>query len=390
MKAFFIAFLSLILFNSCSYFNENQKKGATLGFKKRILFHLDSNTTNLPVQTGVMEDNGEECIYIYNQVAPELIFWNSENQKLKKRIPIAIKGPGKVGSHANFVYFYPHSLDSISVLACFSRSIKSINQSGKILSTIREADTVIDNETNVRIEFPIQKIGNKLLVGITPYRRPDEPGFFKAKKIAYFVSSNGKIDSLNFLFDEYLSNVCLGIMTYSVSACVAGDEIIISHPASSDIFVVSEQNGKVRKFDAASIYFDKVNEISASSLKDDATGKRTIQAFLKQSYYYHIVYDKYREVYYRLALHGNNKLVEQFNKYDPKAMEAANFSIIILDKNFNKIGETEIFDAASYSVMDMPLLVSKAGLLISENDVYNNQNLDEDKLIFSVFELIKQ
>ena len=59
--------------------------------------------------------------------------------------------------------------------------------------------------------------------------------------------------------------------------------------------------------------------------------------------------------------------------------------IIILDKNFNIIGET-VFPEYTYNPNLM--YIDEKGLYISENH-YKNPNYDDDKLIFRLFRLCK-
>ena len=92
------------------------------------------------------------------------------------------------------------------------------------------------------------------------------------------------------------------------------------------------------------------------------------------------MYDKYRDVYYRIAEFPYEFKSNESPFDDPKGRE---FSIIIFDKDFNIIGETK-FPGNKY--LYKMSFVGRDGLYISENNLAN-PDFDEDKLVFACFKL---
>ncbi|MDO4216506.1 MAG: DUF4221 family protein, partial [Bacteroidales bacterium] len=97
--------------------------------------------------------------------------------------------------------------------------------------------------------------------------------------------------------------------------------------------------------------------------------------------YWSLIYDKYRKVWYRFVFHKNEMPKEQ----DPfeYTIPQLKFSIMILDKDFNIIGET-VMPANTYAYRMW--FVGKKGLYLSMNNV-KNPIFSEDQLIFQCLEL---
>ena len=96
-----------------------------------------------------------------------------------------------------------------------------------------------------------------------------------------------------------------------------------------------------------------------------------------QPHYHHLMYDKYRKVFYRFALMPDDN-IKPFSNNPHQS-----FSIIILNKDYEIIGETK-FPGNTYA--HHLCFVGKKGLYISENNE-NNPQFDENKLVFRCFTL---
>lgn len=89
------------------------------------------------------------------------------------------------------------------------------------------------------------------------------------------------------------------------------------------------------------------------------------------------MYDKYRKVFYRFALMPDDN-IKPFSNNPHQS-----FSIIILNKDYEIIGETK-FPGNTYA--HHLCFVGKKGLYISENNE-NNPQFDENKLVLRCFTL---
>ena len=97
------------------------------------------------------------------------------------------------------------------------------------------------------------------------------------------------------------------------------------------------------------------------------------------------MYDPYREVYYRFA-YPKTELDDKINWMGKSVYGRKKFSVIILDKDFQIIGET-LFPEAIYN--PYASFVSKEGLYISR-DYQINYDQSEDFMTFELFKLVEK
>lgn len=96
--------------------------------------------------------------------------------------------------------------------------------------------------------------------------------------------------------------------------------------------------------------------------------------------YGNILYDSYREIYYRIA-YPKTDIDASIRPLELMDYGRKNFSIIILDKKFNKIGETLFPD---YTYNSVQMFIREDGLYISESH-YLNPGFSDDRLNFRKF-----
>lgn len=152
-----------------------------------------------------------------------------------------------------------------------------------------------------------------------------------------------------------------------------GGNLVLSFPADASITVYNLRSGKTEYHHAASTFFGEIKPLSHS--KDGKIDWEVIyKHFATQPSYSSIIYDRYRNVYYRTADIPINE-----DKYDQNNIEGwvKPFSIMVLDSEFNLIGEA-LLPHLSYSRTEF--FVSKEGL-----NMKKNHEDDEDLLVFSAF-----
>jgi len=99
----------------------------------------------------------------------------------------------------------------------------------------------------------------------------------------------------------------------------------------------------------------------------------------ENAFYYAVLHDRYRELYYRLCLLPKEQ--------DDKKPHGRDMSVLIFDKDFDKIGERVFKDKVDYHLGDIAAIcVSPEGLLIPKR----NEDGDESTLDFYVYKAIKK
>ena len=163
-------------------------------------------------------------------------------------------------------------------------------------------------------------------------------------------------------------------MEASYSRCYDGQRFIYSFHYDENIYVATPEHDSIRKVSVKSKYFDKVQ------LPDELTASP--EDFCVNAWYNNLLYDPYREVYYRIA-YPPSTLDKGVRPMELVQFGRKNFSIIILDKDFRILGET-LFPDNTYNPTIM--LVRPEGLYISDSH-YLNPQFNDDILSFRKFEL---
>ncbi len=153
------------------------------------------------------------------------------------------------------------------------------------------------------------------------------------------------------------------------------NRIIYSWEAEHDLLV--REGDDLRRVPARSDRFTSDVEYDPS-LKSVA-GKDV--NFIEQNHYSMVLYDRYRKCYYRFAVVGTPS---QLPSGEVKMAYDSPFVVITLDEKFNKIAE-DYFPPGRYLYKDS--FVSREGLCISDHNLRNYDNVSEDEMSFSVFEL---
>jgi len=112
------------------------------------------------------------------------------------------------------------------------------------------------------------------------------------------------------------------------------------------------------------------------------SGEQGPRSNLEVARYGDIVYDPYREVYYRFAYHYT-ELDSKKNWRGSAVFGRKKFSVIILNKDFEVVGET-LFPEAVYN--SYVFFVHRDGLYISR-DYQINYDQSEDYMTFELFSL---
>lgn len=151
---------------------------------------------------------------------------------------------------------------------------------------------------------------------------------------------------------------------------------VYSFEGMDSIFTV-DSDGSIETYDASLDTDDddvvkyNIRPNSVQELKDNLSSHRYAGMF----------YDSYRDVYYRFALRPISFNKSLHRNY--KAFESMPLIVIIMDKNFKKIGETEL-DRGKYGIYSM--FVGRDGLYIPQINV-NNESLSEERVDISRYVL---
>ena len=309
----------------------------------------------------------------------ELILFDLEKEDVHKRIPLtyealpAITGLKSLNGSQSFLTFR-HNRFRFSI----------IDGEGKMLK---------DFSTEPRDNMFICSLGG-ISYGYMPSFVIDSVLYFSAslqyreggikthhwKEFPLFTSldlRNGDIDwYMNYpsIFDHDVENPAGGYeFTYDYN--YQQNRLVCSF-IGYDSLMVTDDLHHMRWIDGKSRYL----ESRRPYVPESGNPEQTFTKLIEMGGYLHLMYDKYRDVYYRFVEHPCKLGFGEYWMNDPKARE---FSIIIFDKDLNIIGETKFPGNKYFNKMSF---IGRDGLYISENN-WANPDFDKHKLVFACFKL---
>lgn len=154
-----------------------------------------------------------------------------------------------------------------------------------------------------------------------------------------------------------------------------GDKLIYSFPVSHDIYITNINSNSYNKIYGGSNFVGSINSIRGHPNK--TSKERAAIHYIQQDWYTAIRYDVFKKVYYRFLLKG---ITEADNRTKEKEKS---ISVIIMDENFNYLGETEIGNCRDWYWQNS--FVTKEGLNIE----YLDNDMDEKYITIKIFTLKK-
>lgn len=379
----FLCFIFSFIFISCNNKNSMREKKSVVLSKNNntIICHLGENVSYIfTVLFPYYDENGDEYITFLNNRTTQIFFYDVKNGKHRFTLELNKEGPNSVSQMTGY---HIQDLNNIYITSYGFNGIIKTDTSGIVLQGIRynrtEEGDVIHSNFQSRSFFytPLTIIDNKLYITQRPYNKNISETPVSVVLDTITKTSN----SLPFNYPDFMKDGLardLGAMGITFSREYNGKEFVYSFYYDHNIYITSVDHQEVKKIPAKSRYIDKIN---IEKKPDDAfvLAKRD----LEKAYYGNLIYDKYRDLYYRLAFHE----VELDKNIDPIFLTAQGrkkFSIIILNKSFEIVGET-VFPEYTYN--PYVLFVHKNGLYISSNHVLS-ENFDENLLMFDCFSVV--
>ena len=373
----------LILFFSChSGKKVNPDSYGVKATDAQLAFPLDEKTKIYIYSMQAYTDaNGEEYLVFQNERYLDLLFYNMKTQKLYKKIHCAYEGPDGV---PKFSGFFVRNMDEIYVTHSNYDGITIINGEGKPVKTYRTKSkegkgisTTVAVANNL-----IREINNILYIplGINWYYGGNLK-FQKSNLCATLNLENKKIEALPLTYLDVIGKEDENIFTMVHSRCTDGEQFVYSFHDTEDIYVTDLAHTTLQKIKSKSKY------LSPLEFKPKKRGYATADncTSMTEPRYGNILYDPYRKVYYRIAF-PKADIEKGINCFELSSFEGKNFSIIVLNEDFEIIGETLMPD---YTYNPKLCFVRSDGLYISESHVLNPA-FDENKLCFRKMELVKK
>lgn len=336
---------------------KNYNKTFGLVIKEPLCLPLDSLTSPTVTCTQYYTDEktGKSYVCLLNALVNSIYIYDYSTRSVAYKVKLDNEGPNGIGGRIEG--FYIKSFDSIFVN---SRYTVSIVDTGRRKS---RSFNLIKKQSNSFTSLPL--ISNAEEAGIVNGDlffacAPDKDAFEKSSFL-----DNQCLVKLNLTTGEYeykyrpsdLFQKGVYGPNYAASYnCINRSDklVLLSFQNDPLLFIHSLDAGdSARTVYAGSELFDEV----APMPKTTRDYEGYTRFYIKSPSYGPVMYDPYRNMYYRFAL---TPLSDE--DYAQRRWWK-NKSIILLDSNFTKIGETAISDSCSF----LNYFITKDGLFISKS-----------------------
>ena len=372
--------LSLTLFAlSCKNPERHSRNCGLKATDKTLIFPLDPNTKNFILALFPYTDKeGKEYLTFQNFSQNQILFYNMNTCQLEFKVKPAYEGAEGVGK---MLGYHVHNLDSIFINRSYRTELFIIDRSAKIIDKIQFEKTtdsipLHESHSTSATYHPIEIVNNHLYLvsgcdrwsaenPVTAYINLSDKTVQAFPNFRYPSYPGADNKAKRFGFEEYMSR------------CFDGEHFVYSFYFLENIQVASIDHQSIRDIPVKSKYIDKVQ------LLDDY-GNLTANDICENPNYGNLLFDSYRKVYYRIA-YPKTEVDHNIRGMELMEYGRKNFSIIILDEDFNIIGETLFPD---YTYNSTLMFIREDGLYISDSH-YLNLNFSDDVLSFQKFELIE-
>ena len=389
MRNIFLTISTIVFLLSCTSSKDNNpvQYVKSLVESKKITLPIDENTYYLSLSIFQFEEDDKEYLLFGNfeKKQHEILIYDMESQDLHKRIPLEKEGPNGIPAICGCIPYF----DSKTFLI-------SQHNAGRV--------TIADGEGNVLRYYNMRQSAKRNALwadsrfGISFFYAPS----FTKDSIVYFSNlffirerlnhedwktlpmfnslnlKNGHVGTLpiNYpdIFEDDVKVPAGGGYNFTYDYNYKEGRLVCSL-TGYDSIMVSDDLKQVRWHNGKSRYLKSIRPRVY-----EANGFDWLRESKGGPKYHNIMYDKYRDVYYRIAEFPYEFKANESPFDDLKGRE---FSVIVFDKDFNIIGETKFPGNKYFYKMSF---VGRDGLYISENNLANPE-FDENKLVFACFTL---
>lgn len=378
----FCLLFSLVLFSCCQQLKKEEAVFIVdLYETKKIVLPVDERTYYLSHAMFQFEKDGKEYLHFENTNLGQynIVVFDIEEQKEVKKIFLQNAGPDATVAVRGSRFLR----DSVYML--FQNSIGRISMIDDQSQLLGYYNAYVEDEGFLYLSlssyfYTPTFIKDSVLYFESPLFKPN----IKKEEwssIPMFVGldlKSGQVypTSIHYprLFDMNVKNPSGGY-NFSYDYNHKDNRLVCSFIGYDSLMVSDDLKG-VKWYDGKSRYLPSLRPI----LPETSAGIRSLTKLKERGRYLHIMYDKYRDVYYRFVEHPISLEANETPYEEPGRRE---FSVIVFNNKFEIIGETK-FPGNKY--FDKMCFVGKDGLYISENNL-DNPEFDENKLVFACFAL---
>jgi hypothetical protein len=307
-------------------------------------------------------------------------FYNMDGN-ISQKIICEKEGPNGIGTIFSFLYV---GQDSLFVLNTDTHKVHRISDSGKLLSTYHLPQ--LESKSSANISIPYSANGIDMLLKNKHLYIPGIPGLFYFENRNEYINKGKLGIDVNLVSAEsrnqieypdkslFLSkNFTSGVVAARCTPNSKTNSLVYSFPADPKVYVYSLTGDLKEEHILKSKSIDDIEGMS--NWLETNIPLAEYRYYLKNSFYEGLYYDKYKDLYYRIAKHGTDK---EFTNHELETQYFINtkYTLLVADSNFNTLGEFDLPDGSSHQLVT----VTRKGILI-----LNKQSPKEDELKFDLY-----
>lgn len=336
-------------------------------------FILDSNTAPQPQYTQLYQDSSDKRKFTFlNTYTNSIYFYDYETAEYIREISYDKEGPNGIQRPMGYLI---KNLDSIYIFDQLTNSLILSNDDGKVKNKISLIGDKDPKNTEWSLSYPqyypltvaplIETPQELLFTGMYAWAIPDsllEKFHFTSRidlsssKVSFGHGYPATLYGSEFNWDDPIYTAVYSDLHPD------GNKLIYSFPVSHDLYLANLDSSLYKTFYGGSNFAGTISSLEEK--KSSPSHAEMGVHIAGTDLYGGIKYDKYRKVYYRFLRNAMSDVSKDSNwKEKP-------LSVIIMDKDFNYLGETNIGTLKNYNWENS--FVSKEGLNIEylhENDI---------------------
>lgn len=368
----------LFIFFSC-----NKSSDKELAFELRsageINLSIDETTPDFSMGLQYVESE-RELLFNINWNTNSLQIYDLENGDLIKTVQMEKEGDRGVGE---VMAFHVHTMDSIFVFPFGGTEFSLVDANGDVINRFKYP--LPGNHTsgfvhNISYVSPPVIRGKEIFLKTMPsivsnYREMTNEMLAKSH-LVFKLDLDSLMPQLlpQHYPADYLSN---GFKRFEFSSAQGNGKIVYSFFGDHHLYWAEDYGSSLEKVEGKSSYLKDVLPL----FPIEGTFLESQKYSTASARYENLIYDVYREVFYRFAYPE----LEVNTEEELRALRSnpGPFVVMVFDQDLKLLGE-KYFEGGKY--LPMNAFVGKKGLYISTNNPDNSEN-KENQMEFEVFEI---
>jgi len=376
--------VTAFLITSCSHEKEKVSEQPGVSIERYgtadFMINLDSYTSLFQRSIRYLDQGpDEEYLYFLNQNNNSVYRYHLGDSNYTHRIKFDIDGPLGVGTLDGFDV---HGPDSLFLLARYNYILSMVTNpldSNRQIQKYRllDVNAEVDMTPYAFTEAPMLLDNGILNILAVPFFYLSTKSYYEAGTNLIRLNLNDSSMSKGNLYSDVYKKRFSSFFSNASFAMNNQRQFVVSLPADHDLYLYDSDFRLIRKSTSRSTIVPDIKEFKGDF---NSSEEETMHRYQNPSYN-SILYDSYRNVYYRLAGLPNEKALSSGDK---ARYASRSFAIIVYDADLKIIGELELqpFYAEAMS------FVGRSGLYLAQF-IGGKNGIEEDRIKYSCFQLVQ-